>query len=832
MGKVILGYNDLFTQNPELASEWHPTKNGELTPDCVAIYSDKKVWWLGKCGHEWDDTVGHRSIGRGCPYCFGHRVLKGFNDLATKKPELVSEWHPTKNGDLIPEAVIANSDKKVWWRCSKGHEWQATVGNRSRGNGCPYCSGRFAIKGETDLVAINPQLAKEWHPTKNDWLTPEMITTGSGKKVWWLCSNGHEWQATILSRKSGCGCPYCSGRFAIKGETDLATVNQQLAKEWHPTKNRGLLPEMVTANSHKKVWWQCPKGHEWQSIIKNRSKGTGCPICNQEKQTSFAEQAIFFYLRQVFPDVVNRDMSFGKELDIYIPSIRVAIEYDGSYYHKNIKKDKQKNDWCQKRDISLIRIRERECPVIIGCETIIQNNDDDESLEDAIIALMNLLNIHDVAIDIDRDRHDIYNAYIIQQKEQSLLAINPELAKEWHPIKNGNLTPDMVFANSGKKVWWRCSNSHEWQAVISSRSSGRGCPYCAGQKVLKGFNDLVTVNPELASEWHPTKNGDMKPDMVTVGCNKKVWWQCSNGHEWQAVIHNRSKGSGCPYCAGRYAIKGETDIATINPELAKEWHPTKNGDLAPEMVTTSSNKEVWWLGKCGHVWKAVISDRNNGHGCPYCTGKRVLKGFNDFATKNPELASEWHPTKNGDLKPNMVTAGSGKKVWWICSKGHEWQATILNRKSGGCPYCSGHRVLKGFNDLATRNPELASEWHPTKNGDLKPEMVTASSDKKVWWLGKCGHEWQAIIANRSKGNGCPYCSGKKVLKGYNDLATKNPRLASEWHLTKNDDLSPDMMTISSGKKVWWQCSKGHEWQAIIAQRSLGGGCPYCAKLRK
>ena len=213
--------------------------------------------------------------------------------------------------------------------------------------------------------------------------------------------------------------------------------------------------------------------------------------------------------------------------------------------------------------------------------------------------------------------------------------------------------------------------------------------------------------------------------------------------------------------------------------------------------------------------------------------KNVISGYNDLATVNPLLAKEWHPTKNGGLSPDMVTAGNSKKVWWQCANGHEWLSVIANRNRGiGCPYCSGKRVLKGFNDLATKNPELAKEWHPTKNGDLKPDMVTASSNKKVWWQCPNGHEWQAIIANRNDGNGCPYCSGRYAIKGETDLATKKPELAKEWHPTKNGDLSPDMVTASSNKKVWWRCANGHEWRAVIYSRSSGRGCPYCARKGK
>jgi len=158
----------------------------------------------------------------------------------------------------------------------------------------------------------------------------------------------------------------------------------------------------------------------------------------------------------------------------------------------------------------------------------------------------------------------------------------------------------------------------------------------------------------------------------------------------------------------------------------------------------------------------VIANRNLGGGCPYCTGKKVLQGFNDLATRNPSLVKEWDYEKNSDLKPENFTANSGRKVWWKCKKRHTYEAQIIHRnKGGGCPYCSGKKVLQGFNDLVTRNPHLAQEWNYTLNGDLKPDHFTANSCRNVWWKCVKGHEWQTRIAHRNNGSGCPYCSKRK-----------------------------------------------------------------------
>lgn len=274
-----------------------------------------------------------------------------------------------------------------------------------------------------------------------------------------------------------------------------------------------------------------------------------------------------------------------------------------------------------------------------------------------------------------------------------------ELLSQWHSTKNKGLTPETISYGSRKKVWWQCDHGHEWQAMVVSRKSGNGCPVCANQVIVPGENDLATTQPELAKQWHPEKNGHLTPNMVCDGSNKKVWWRCEQGHEWQAVVYSRAiYGHGCPVCAGKQIASGENDFATAYPELAKEWHPTKNGLLRPDEVAVYSNKKVWWICDKDHEYRAAVADRTNQKtGCPYCVGRKVLPGFNDLATVNPDVASQWHPTLNGNLTPDQVTRGCKKRVWWECPEGHVWQAIIFSRtgrKAAGCPVCAGNAKTK------------------------------------------------------------------------------------------------------------------------------------------
>ena len=171
----------------------------------------------------------------------------------------------------------------------------------------------------------------------------------------------------------------------------------------------------------------------------------------------------------------------------------------------------------------------------------------------------------------------------------------------------------------------------------------------------------------------------------------------------------------------------------------------------------------------------------------------------------------------------------------MCQKGHEWLVGINRRTIGngrGCPYCAGLKPVKGVNDLATTDPDIAKQWHPTLNGDITPHDVSRGSIKKYWWLGGCGHIWDASVSSRVKGSGCPYCKGRKPIKGVNDLATVNPVLAKEWDKERNGGLTPDMFLPYSRTKVWWLCSCGNSWETAIKNRSEGSGCPECSKMKK
>ena len=473
-----------------------------------------------------------------------------------------------------------------------------------------------------------------------------------------------------------------------------------------------LSPQQVTYGSDLKVWWKCEKGHSWQAAISSRtSQGHGCPKCAKEYQTSLPEKVFAFYLMKHFDDLQENVHlnGLGKmELDIYIPSLKLAIEYDGKFWHRNSKSDLNKDHRCIKNGITLIRIREDGCinydsPAhFILCP---QNHGNILILKDALnelfIIIYKLYGLSlNCIISIEEDLSAINNSFYSYIKSNSLRAKHPELLEEWDYKKNGDLNPENINAGSNCKVWWKCKYGHSWSAIVSSRSKGNGCPTCSGQKVLTGFNDLASLYPNLTKEWDYEKNGDLTPETIYPGSNLKVWWKCNNNHSWKTKINLRTRmKTGCPVCAGLMPIRGKNDLETLFPDLAKEWDYEKNGDLLPSDVLPGSERKAWWICPKGHSYNTQISIRAKVNcKCPICNNKRILKGFNDLETLHPELSKEWNYEKNAGLLPSQVggTGGSHKKFWWKCINNHEWVATLASRINlhTGCPICARNRKKK------------------------------------------------------------------------------------------------------------------------------------------
>ncbi len=346
----------------------------------------------------------------------------------------------------------------------------------------------------------------------------------------------------------------------------------------------------------------------------------------------------------------------------------------------------------------------------------------------------------------------------------------PRLVAEWHPTKNGELLPWKVSYGSHRLIWWKCPEGpdHEWRAMAKQRAGKipSGCPYCTGKKVSV-TNRLSLCAPQIAAQWHPTKNGKRTPDEFVVGSKFKAWWKCpvNDAHVWQSFIVDRTTYSpNCPFCVNR-RISTDRSIAVLAPELARQWHPTKNGKLSTRDVGPWSNEPRWWRCEVDstHVWQASPNARYRAKNrCPFCINRRTA-ATNALVTLAPQLAAEWHPTKNEGRALRDVRATAGYKVWWKCHAGpdHVWRAMVVDRFNGQgrCPFCNDLR-LSVTNSLAVKHPELAAQWHPRFNRILLPTLITGKYQKKVWWQCKDNpaHAWMASPYTRITGStACPHC---------------------------------------------------------------------------
>ena len=633
-------------------------------------------------------------------------------------------------------------------------------------------------------------LVKEWDWDKNRDIDIKLIPFASHKKTWWVCekNKSHKWAAVVSNRtRNNSGCPYCSNQKIYK-KNNLKYFHPKLAKEWHPTKNLNLKPEHISRGSQKNYWWQCKKGHSWLASPNSRTRnhysdfkkkrilGSGCPYCSNQKV----------------------------------------------------------------------------------CE--------DNNLE----------------------------------------FLYPKIAKQWHPTKNKKIKPKDIVAKSNKKYWWICKKGHTFQCTAYEKIMRNGCYYCAGKKVCDD-NSLKILYPKIADQWHPTKNKNLTPDKFTAGSTRSFWWRCSYGHKWKATIYSRTKNkTNCPYCSNR-KISSTNSLKVLFPNIAKQWHPTKNGNLTTDKIVSGSNKKVWWLCQNNHEWKTSPIHRTGDRltGCPRCSKRissfeiRLLSELDQlfenvkpiFKIKNNEIDlylpiqkigieyDGWYYHKNRiqkDKKKNKILKSNNinlirfreiplpkiskydihikqnklkkkdidiliRKIMKVSNVNSKKINKYLTKKN--FQYEKEYKKYLSFypspipqKSLKQTHPKLCKQWDYKKNYPLKPENFYTNSSQIAWWLCEKKHSWERRIASRTlkqRPAGCPYCSGKKIGLD-NNLQINFPKISGEFDKKKNGNLKPTQIHSGSHKKVWWRCKFKHLWKAEVRSRTKQGtGCPFCSiKKRK
>ncbi len=360
-----------------LLKYWNYEKN-TILPSEITYGSGRKVWWIciEDLSHpSYEQMISNKAThAHRCPYCAGQKLLYT-NSLAVKFPRIAEEWDYDKN-KITPSQIAGQSNKKAFWICkvNSEHTWMAVVCNRTTGNkGCPFCA-RQRVCSSNCLSSTHPQLVNEWNYEKNGEITPANIVSGNSKKVWWVCliNKKHPtYDVSPHTRTSlNVGCPYCANK-KVCIDNCFATTHPDMANEWHIEKN-SISPYDITYGTNKKVWWRCIKdpSHEWLTTPNNRVRfDSPCPFCN--RGISKAQIAILAFVKLLHQDAYGPICGLLEnkryELDIYIPSLKIAIEYDGEFFHRSVwsknngsqRRDRRKNKLCKHAGIKLLRIREK-----------------------------------------------------------------------------------------------------------------------------------------------------------------------------------------------------------------------------------------------------------------------------------------------------------------------------------------------------------------------------------------------------------------------------------------------------------------------------------------
>ncbi len=517
-------------------------------------------------------------------------------------------------------------------------------------------------------------------------------------------------------------CPVCAGKQLngfYKGFNDLETwcmKNERLdiLDDWDIDENKkdDSTPDsprdIARSNPRINCHWRCHIcGTPWQTTTNKRTttdkrtgKTSSCPHCSKAG-TSFTEQALVYYLRIAFPEIIIRSKKLiGKELDIYLPSQQIAIECDGYVYHKDkLDADNEKDSLCQEKGIKLIRFREPRLPKTNYAIIVESSGIQDSNFESTMKHIMALCGVTDLPdINIKRDYGRIISDYKSTIQERSLQAEYPEIAAEWHPTKNGALKPENFTPGEDYYAWWKCSVcGHSWQAHIYMRTGKQhtGCPECKlkqqgqtyRQNRAKKMNLEQWCNDnnmsELLLEWdynanHKDPNCPNSPRDCPFGSPNDVHWICSRcGNKWLASPATRRSGKGvCRKCIDRLFIPGQNDLKTwcvLNKreDILADWdyeanHSDSECPDQPEDIRYNQSVSVHWkCHVCGHPWSGGVNGRTKRNkGCRDCS----YKTRHQKKVRNKDTGKVYDSLKDAELE---MSGKAGTNICQCCKGVHE-----------------------------------------------------------------------------------------------------------------------------------------------------------------
>jgi len=537
------------------------------------VNSHTKLKWQCSEGHQWQAlpiNIVHKDSW--CPTCAGNVKFT---------IEYMRKIANDRGGECLSKEYI-NNRTKLKWRCSEGHEWEADAGHIvGRGSWCRTCKG------------LNKSNIEEMQSLaeKRGGKCLSKIYVNTDTNLNWRCSEGHTWSAKPAHIKRNSWCPYCAGRI-----TDDINSMRELAKQ----KGGKCLSEKYV-NAHTKLKWQCHNSHIWDTAPVRIKSGNWCPTCStgirERICKSIMEDILEVKLEKILHDwLINPHTGYPMELDGHSSKRKIAFEYHGEQHYRKIKhwhivpgqyeeqiyRDKTKRELCANNSVILItipfHIHNNELPHFIYIQ----------------------LEKRDV---INLKKPKAYKHYetLVYREDpfRDRLTAIKILANE----KGGECLSDK-YINSKTKLKFRCSEGHEWEADATHINQGRWCPHCAGN-----VRNKIETYKEIA-----LKRGGKCISNTYINAHTKIWFRCSEGHEWSAVPNSIQQGIWCPTCAGRHKTIEDMKSVAIN----------RGGDCLSSKYLGSHTK-LQWKCKEGHIWWAIPTNILKNSWCPECAREKRRK---------------------------------------------------------------------------------------------------------------------------------------------------------------------------------------------------------------
>ncbi len=652
------------------------------------INSQTHLTWQCAKGHVWKAVPNHIRMGTWCPECAGHfcKTIKDMQEIAHNK-----------GGKCLSEKYV-NSKTHLKWQCKEGHIWKTSLGAIINGHWCPECAGQKRLTIED--LKINAA-AKGGKCLSVDY-------GGNASKLQWQCKKGHTWWATPRDIRTGRWCLQCSGH--------MRHTLEQMKNEAKKRGGECLSDEYE--NAHTKLKWKCCEGHDWEAPWAEINKGNWCPICRNTLSENICRgwfEAIFgVKFKKVRPSwLVNLETSQKMELDGFNKDLKLAFEYQGAQHtrpiygedklHELIQRDQWKRSICARNHVTLIEVPYDVSHKEMG-QYIAQECKKREISINVDLSTINYLDF------------DVFSRKRLEEMQQ--------LAKE----RGGECLSD-IYYSTDKKLKWRCSKGHVWEAIpYSIKQMGSWCPKCYGR------NRTIEEMMEVAR-----KHGGLCLSKEYRGIYRKLEWQCSKGHTWKATPSNVIRGSWCPYCGHNVGSIEEMR------ELAKE----QGGECLSDRYL-GANVKLKWQCKIGHKFSMNPSSVKKGNWCRQCS---------DNAKKlTIEMMREIARERKGECLSDVYVNNS-TNLHWRCEFGHEWWATPQNIRAGHwCTTCM--RKTMGPKRLTIEKMrEMAAEH----GGRCLSEKYFGNHIKLDWQCAD-GHIWKATPSSVKQKHWCPICARKRRMK--------------------------------------------------------------------